>query len=116
MSDRGVRVPLALSLAVVALLATVGSVGAGFGVMTSCTNTYGCTSTGCAPCATTSNWLTAGWIGQGVLLLTGAVLVVLAARRVRPRAVRAGALLLGPASVGLFVLTTVLAVLAVPGS
>ena len=39
--------PLGAALAVVLLLATVGSVGVGFGVMTSCTTTYDCTATGC---------------------------------------------------------------------
>ncbi len=52
--------PLSVSLAVVGFLATIGSFGVGFGVMTSCTNTYSCTSTGCAPCGTTNAWLTAG--------------------------------------------------------
>ena len=46
--------PLGVALAVVLFLATVGSFGIGFGVMTNCTNTYSCTSTGCEPCATTS--------------------------------------------------------------
>jgi hypothetical protein len=41
------------------------------------------------------------------------VLAVLAARRRRLRAVRLGALLLGPSSVALFVVTTALAVAAV---
>ncbi|MGY1803093.1 hypothetical protein ACI78T_07415 [Blastococcus sp. SYSU D00922] len=99
---------LAASLAVVLLLATFGSFAAGFGTMTACTNTYSCTSTGCAPCATAEAWLTGGWIGQGVLLLTGLVLVVL--RRRRARLVRLGAILLGPLSLGLFAATTALAV------
>ena len=108
-----VRTALGVSLAVVLFLATLGSVGAGFGVMTACTNTYDCTVTGCAPCRTTNAWLTAGWLGQGGLLLAGVVLAVLAARRHRLRAVRLGALLLGPSSVALFVATTALAVAAV---
>ena len=66
--------PLSVSLAVVGFLATIGSFGVGFGVMTSCTNTYSCTSTGCAPCATTETWLVSGWIGQGLLLAGGVVL------------------------------------------
>ena len=107
------RRELALSLAVVLFLATVGSLGVGFGVMTNCTNTYTCTSTGCAPCATTSAWLTAGWLGQGVLLLVAVVLVVLAARRRRLAAVRAVALALPPLSIALIVVTTTLAIAAV---
>ncbi|TQN35714.1 hypothetical protein FHU33_4943 [Blastococcus colisei] len=102
--------PLSASLAAVLVLATVGSFGVGVGVMTSCTNTYSCTSTGCSPCATTNAWLTAGWTGQGVLLLVGGTLAVLATRRAGPRAVRAAALLLGPLGVALFVGTTALAV------
>ena len=105
--------PLGVALAVVLFLATVGSLGVGFGVMTDCTDTYSCTSNGCQPCATTSAWLTAGWIGQGVLLLVAVALVVLAARRRRPAAVRATALVLPPLSVALLVVTTALAAAAV---
>ena len=101
---------LRVSLAVVLVLTTVGSFGAGFGVMTDCTNEYSCTVTACAPCATANTWLTTGWIGQGLLLLAGLVLAVLAGRRTGHRAVRVGALLLTPASVALFALTTTLAV------
>ncbi len=107
------RTALGVSLAVVLFLATLGSVGAGFGVMTDCTNTHDCTSTGCAPCRAANAWLTAGWLAQGGLLLAGVVLAVLAARRRRLRAVRLGALLLGPSSVALFVATTALAVAVV---
>ena|SRR3712207_2401548 len=104
--------PLGVALAVVLFLATVGSSGVGFGVMTDCTNTYSCTSTGCEPCATTSAWLTAGWIGQGVLLVA-LVLVALAARQRRPAAIRATALVLTPLSVALVIATTALAIAAV---
>jgi hypothetical protein len=105
--------PLGVSVAVVLFLATIGSFGVGFGVMTNCTNTYSCTAAGCAPCETTSAWLTTGWIGQGVLLFAGIALVVLAALRRGLRAVRLGALLLGPLSVALIVATTALAVAAI---
>jgi hypothetical protein len=105
--------PLGVALAVVLFQATVGSLGVGFGVMTGCTNTYSCTSTGCQPCATTSAWLTAGWIGQGVLLLVAVALVVLALRHRRLAAVRTAALVLTPLSVALAVATTALAVAAV---
>ena len=101
---------LGLSLLVVLAIATVGSFGAGFGVMTACTNQFSCTVTACAPCRTTNGWLTGGWIAQGVLLLTGVALAVLAARRVAQRAVRIGALVLAPASFALFALTTWIAV------
>jgi hypothetical protein len=105
--------PLGVALTVVLFLATVGSLGVGFGVMTNCTNTYSCTSTGCEPCATTSAWLTAGWIGQGVLLLVAVALVVLAVGHRRLPAVRATALVLTPLSVALVVVTTALATTAV---
>lgn len=104
--------PLGVSLAVVLFLATIGSFGVGFGVMTNCTNTYNCTAAGCAPCETTSAWLTAGRLGQGGLLLAGGVLVVLAALGRRLRAVRLGALALGPLSAALIVVTSALAVTA----
>ena len=110
---RTVRAPLGTSLAVVGFLATIGSFGVGFGVMTNCTNTYSCTSIGCAPCETTSAWLEGGWIGQGGLLLAGLVLVVLAVLRIRPRVVRTAALVLGPLSIGLIVVTTALATAAI---
>ena len=108
-----VRTALGVSLGVVLFLATVGSFGAGFGVLTTCTNAYDCTVTACAPCRTTNAWLTAGWIGQGGLLLVGVALVVLAARHRRLRAVRLGALVLGPLSVALFAVTTALATAAI---
>ena len=71
------------------------------------------TAPGCAPCETTSAWLTAGWVGQAVLLLAGIALVVLAALHRRLRAVRRGGLVLGPLSVALVVVTTALAVAAI---
>ena len=102
--------PLGASLAVVVLLATIGSFAVNFGVMTSCTNTFSCAATSCSPCATTDAWLTAGWVGQGVLLLVGVVLAVLAARRSRSAEVRLGAVVIGPLAIMLFVGTTWLAV------
>jgi hypothetical protein len=100
--------PMAVSLVVVFLLATLGSFGAVFGVMTDCTNTYNCTSDGCSPCRTASEWLYRGWAAQGVLLLVGTTGVVLLAWLGMPRAARVGALL-GPVSIALFVATLVLA-------
>ncbi|MCA0146973.1 hypothetical protein [Blastococcus sp. LR1] len=104
---RSPRAPLAISLAVVLFLATFGSFGAGFGIMTDCTNTFSCTETACSPCATADTWLTGGWIAQGVLLAAGAVLALLATRR--PRPVRQAALLLGPLAAALFAVTTTMA-------
>jgi hypothetical protein len=96
-----------VSLAVIVVVATLGSFAAGFGVMTDCTSTYSCTDTGCSPCATAQAWLTSGWVLQGVLLLLGTGLAVLGARGgIRARQVRLVALLLAAVSVGLFALTT----------
>jgi hypothetical protein len=103
-----VRGPVRSALVVTLLLATFGSFAASFGGLTECTNQYRCTVTDCAPCATANDWFMAGWAGQAVLLLATGVLVLLAARRVRPRAVRGAALgltVIGPA---LFVVTTAL--------
>jgi hypothetical protein len=101
---------LRASLAVIAFLGTIGSFGVGFGTMTGCTNDHSCTATDCAPCATASGWLTAGWIGQGALLLAWVVLVAFAVRGVRLREVRTAALLLAVLSVALIAVTTVAAV------
>jgi hypothetical protein len=81
-----------------------------FGVMTACTNAYGCTTVGCRPCATASTGLSVGWAVQGVLLLVAVTLTVLGACSIRLRAVRRAAWLLGPVSIALMALTTVLAV------
>ena len=102
--------PLIGSLALVLFLATLGSFTASFGVMTDCTNTYSCTNTSCRPCSATSTWLTVGWAVHGVLLLIGTALAGLGARRIHVRAVRLGALLLGPTSIVLFAVTTAMAV------
>jgi hypothetical protein len=110
LSSRTVRPPLIVALALVLVLATIGSFAAGFGVMTDCTNAYSCTTTGCRPCSETSTWLAVGWVVQGVLLLIGTALAVLGARRIHLRAVRLGALLLSPASILLFAASTSLAV------
>jgi hypothetical protein len=98
--------PLGVSLAVVGLLATVGSFAAGFGVMTDCTDTFSCTETTCSPCATTSTWLAWGWAVQGALLLIAVVVTVLAARRRHLRTARWIAWVLAPLSIALYVLTT----------
>jgi hypothetical protein len=58
------------------LLGTFGWFGVGFGMMTDCTNKYGCTETGCPPCATTEHWINAGGIAQWVLAGSGVVVLV----------------------------------------
>ena len=105
------RVRRRVRLAVVAtfVLATFGGFGLGFSVMTDCTNEYGCTLTGCAPCATANGWLLAGWAGQAVLLLVAGALGVLAARRVRPRAVMIAARFVPTLGLALLVAALVLA-------
>jgi hypothetical protein len=104
-----VRAPLIVAIAVIVLVGTVGSFAVGFGVLTDCTNLYSCTRTACGPCRPAGEWLTTGWAAQGVLLLGGLVLVVLARRGVRPRVVRAAALALTVLSIAVLVTTTVLA-------
>lgn len=101
--------PLTLSLLVVVVLATIGGFGTSFGVMTDCTNTFDCTVTRCRPCATAASWLETGWAVQGVLLLVGLVLALLAWLRVGPRAVLWACRLLGPVSIALLIATTWLA-------
>jgi len=49
------------------LLGTFGWLAVGFGIMTDCTNNYGCSKTGCTPCVTTGRWINAGGIAQFVL-------------------------------------------------
>jgi hypothetical protein len=99
---------LALVLAVCAIgfLATAGSLGAGFAVMTDCTNSYNCDDTGCPPCGTADSWLTWGWVAQLTLLVaTLAVAPVLGIRR-RAGALGVAAVVLLACSIGTFVGTT----------
>jgi hypothetical protein len=103
---------LPASLFIVLVLATFGSFGAGFGLMTACTNAYNCTITDCDPCSARNTWLEVGWAAQGVLLALGVVLGVLGLRWGRVPALRRSALLLGPVSVVLFVVTTIAASLS----
>ncbi len=74
-----VSVAIATSL----FLGTLAWFAVGFGTMTACTNDYSCSSTGCAPCATTGRWINAGGITQWVL--AGAGVVALSRRRTRER-------------------------------
>jgi hypothetical protein len=62
------------------MLGTFGWFALGFGMMTDCTNNYGCTETGCTPCATTGRWINAGGLAQLVLAGIGVVVVVLGLR------------------------------------
>ena len=102
---RSVRLALAVSL----LLATFGGFGVAFGTMTACTNDYSCTVTACASCATADSWVTAGWAAQAVLFGVAVALAVLAAFRVRPRAVRAAAQALPVLGLALLVAAALLA-------
>ena len=101
--------PLTLSLVVVVALATFGSFSLGFGVMQTCTDLFSCTVTTCRPCVTAASWVETGWAVQGVLLLVGVALAVLARRGIAPHAVRWGGWLLGPVSIALLIATTSLA-------
>lgn len=93
--------PLAVSL-VLTSLASLVSWGIGFGVMTNCTNAH-------ALCSDAGQWLDAGRAAQGALLVVDLALVVLAARLIRPHAVRAAAVAVAAASVAVLVVTTALA-------
>ena len=69
---------------VTGFLATVGSFALGFGVMTGCTNSYSCSTSGCGPCSAASALLLGGWVLQGALfVLAVALLVPLVRRRFR---------------------------------
>lgn len=77
---------VALAIATSVVLGTLGWFVVGLGVMTDCTNDYSCSSTGCAPCAATSRWITAGGITQLALAVSGAVVLVRAMGTGRGRA------------------------------
>ena len=78
---------------VTGLLATIGSFGLGFAVMTECSNTYSCSSTGCGPCSATSALLVSSWVLQGVLFVVAlALLLPPVVRRLTERRVLALAL------------------------
>lgn len=87
-------------------LGTVGSFGAGFGIMTDCTNNYSCTETGCDPCAAASRWITIGAVVQGLVLLAGIALLLPPAKRLTRAVLASGAALLLAASIGGFAATT----------
>jgi hypothetical protein len=101
--------PLTLSLVVVFVLATFGSLSASFGVMQTCTDAFSCEITTCRPCVAAASWVNTGWAVQGALLIAGLVLAALTRRGVGPRTVRWGAWLLGPVSIALLIATTSLA-------
>lgn len=106
---RTVWTPLFWSLLVVLFIATFGSFSAAFGIGSTCTNEYSCTVDTCRPCRTAVEWLLTGWAAQGILLIAGLMLALLGALRIMQRTFRISALLLGPASIGLFIFTTSLA-------
>ena len=90
---------------VTGFLATLGSFGLGFGVMTDCTNTYSCGPGDCQPCSATSALLVAGWAIQGVLFAVALSLWL-------PSVVR---LLHRPATVAIALVVPVLSVLIFAG-
>jgi hypothetical protein len=105
--------PLTLSLVVVLVLATFGGFAAGFGVLQTCSDLYGTaieneTIEG-DPCAAAESWVNRGWALQGVLLLVGLGLALLARRGVAARAVGWAGWLLGPVSIALLIATTSMA-------
>ena len=102
--------PVALAVVVPLMLGTVVAFGVGFGVLTGCTDTFGCTATGCAPCRPASTWLTSGWLAQGVVLVAALVLAVAARRGRRLRNARATGLALAGLSILIGIVTTAAAV------
>lgn len=67
---------LSVAIGTCLALGTLGWFAVGFGIMTDCTNSYSCSSTGCSPCAATGRWINAGGVGQWVLAGTGLILMV----------------------------------------
>ena len=62
-----VQVPAGLAGGLAALLGTLGYVMVGFGVISNCTDQFGCGSDTCAPCAAAGSWINADfyiWIGH----------------------------------------------------
>ena len=85
---------------VTGLLATIGSFGLGFAVMTGCTNAYSCSTGGCSPCSATSALLVGGWVLQGALFVVAlALLLPGVVRRLSQRRVLALALVVPLVSV-----------------
>ncbi|GAA4675579.1 hypothetical protein [Nocardioides nanhaiensis] len=83
----------ALGLVVALALATVGSWGLGFGVMTACTSTT-------AACGVTQAVLVGGWIAQGALLVAAVALCLPRSARALPPARLLTATLLVPVLAG----------------
>ena len=106
------RWPLALAVVVPLALGTTVVFGAGFGILSACTDTYSCTTTGCAPCRPAGTWLNAGWAVQGVLLVAGLVLAVLARRGRGTGSLRPAALVVARISVVTAAVTTALAIVS----
>ena len=82
-----VKVPSVLAGLVAAVLGSVGWWGAGFGVISSCTDHFSCVIDTCAPCATANYWIDAGAIGQWIFVIGAFVLLMLGMKRPRWRPV-----------------------------
>ena len=80
-----------IAIATCLFLGTVGWLAVGFSVMTDCTNNYSCSTTSCAPCATSGRWINVGAVVQLALAAVGVVVLL---RRVRRRLAIIGAGLL----------------------
>lgn len=76
-----VRIPAILGGLVAAFLGSIGWLGTGFGVITSCTDHFSCVIDTCAPCAAANHWIDAGGIGQWILVVAAGVLLVLGEKR-----------------------------------
>jgi hypothetical protein len=81
---------ISVAIATCLLFGTLGWLMVGIGLMTDCTNYYGCTETGCAPCATAGRWINAGAIGQWILIGVGVGVAAWARRPQRRSALAIG--------------------------
>ena len=104
------RWPLLAAFVVPLVLGTVVAFGVAFGVLTACTDTFGCVATDCAPCRSASTWLSAGWAAQGVLVVAALVLAVVVRRGRWLRNARAKGLSLAGLSLLIWITATVAAV------
>ena len=91
-----------LSVVAVGFFATIGSFAHSFGIMTSCTDSYDCSTSGCGPCSEANTWLNGAWIVQGVLLLISIAIVVLLRRGRDARTMAIAAAITLALSVGTF--------------
>lgn len=93
------------------LLGTLGWFVTAFGIASNCTDLHNCGSSSCAPCAAESAWVSAGGIGQWVVVGTAVAVLLLVLWRPdwRRRATAVAACVLMPLAVAWFALTIAIA-------